>query len=79
MADTGPGIPEEEQARVFGRFCRGRAAADTEGVGVGLYLARQIACAQGGYLRLRSAEGQGCVFSLFLPRQTPPAENLSGL
>ena len=79
VADTGPSIPEEEQARVFGRFCRGRAAADTEGVGVGLYLARQIACAQGGYLRLRSAEGQGCVFSLFLPRQTPPAENLSGL
>lgn len=69
VADTGPGIPEAEQAAIFARFARGAAARDTEGLGIGLYLARQIAAGQGGFLRVRSAPGQGSVFSLYLPRQ----------
>lgn len=69
VADTGPGIPESEQAAIFGRFARGAAARGTEGLGIGLYLARQIAAGQGGYIRVKSAPGQGSVFSLYLPRR----------
>ena len=69
VADTGPGIPESEQAAIFGRFARGAAAHGTEGLGIGLYLARQIAAGQGGYIRVKSAPGQGSVFSLYLPRR----------
>lgn len=68
VADTGPGIPEEEQAKVFGRFYRGPANDQAQGVGIGLYLARQIAEGQGGYIRVLSPPGQGTVFSLYLPR-----------
>lgn len=69
VTDTGPGIPESEQAAIFGRFARGAAARGTEGLGIGLYLARQIAAGQGGYIRVKSAPGQGSVFSLYLPRR----------
>ena len=68
VADTGPGVPEEEQPKIFQRFYRGRAARETEGVGVGLYLARQIAEGQGGYLKAVSRPGGGMIFSLCLPR-----------
>ena len=53
---------------IFQRFYRGRAARETEGVGVGLYLARQIAEGQGGYLKAVSRPGGGMIFSLCLPR-----------
>lgn len=66
VADDGPGIPEGEHARVFERFGRGENA-DGEGVGLGLYLAREIVTAEGGYVRLRSAPGDGAEFSVFLP------------
>ena len=69
VRDTGPGIPEEEQAKIFGRFYRSPAAYQTEGVGIGLYLARQIAAGQGGYLKVESAPGAGSTFSLYLPRE----------
>lgn len=69
VTDTGPGIPESEQGAIFNRFARGAAARTSEGLGIGLYLARQIAAGQGGYLRVRSAPGQGSTFSLYLPRQ----------
>ncbi len=69
VRDTGPGIPEDEQAKIFGRFYRAPAAYQTEGVGIGLYLARQIAAGQGGYLKVESAPGAGSTFSLYLPRE----------
>ena len=47
VQDTGPGIPEEEQAKIFGRFYRAPGAYQAEGVGIGLYLTRQIAAGQG--------------------------------
>ena len=68
VTDTGPGIPEEEQSKIFQRFYRSAAARDAEGVGIGLYLARQIAEGQGGYIRVFSKPGKGAKFSLFLPR-----------
>lgn len=69
VRDTGPGIPEEEQAKIFGRFYRAPAAYQAEGVGIGLYLARQIAAGQGGYLKVESVPGAGSTFSLYLPRE----------
>ena len=69
VSDTGPGIPEEEQPRVFQRFYRGAAHAEEEGVGIGLYLVRQIAEGQGGYVKVSSQMGVGSTFSLFLPRK----------
>ena len=68
VEDTGPGIPEEELAKLFQRFYRGGAALEAEGVGVGLYLVRQIAQGQGGYIKAFSRPGKGARFSLFLPR-----------
>ena len=68
IRDTGPGIPEEEQAKVFQRFYRGAEHAEEEGVGIGLYLVRQIAQGQGGYVKVRSQVGVGSTFSLYLPR-----------
>ena len=69
VADTGPGVPESEQAAVFNRFYRGGATRAAEGLGLGLYLAREILAKQGGYIRLSSRPGEGCVFSLYLPRE----------
>ena len=68
VADTGPGVPEEERSKIFRRFYRAPGAREQEGVGVGLYLAREIAQGQGGYLKVDPAEGGGAVFSVFLPR-----------
>lgn len=69
VADTGPGIAEPEQAKIFGRFYRASNAYQTEGVGIGLYLVRQIASGQGGYIKVKSAPGHGSIFSLYLPRK----------
>lgn len=68
VTDTGPGIPETEQAKIFGRFYRCSGNYQAEGVGIGLYLTRQIAEKQGGYVKVKSVPKKGSVFSLFLPR-----------
>ena len=68
VSDTGPGIPEEDQAKVFQRFYRSPANHQAQGVGIGLYLARQIAEGQGGYIKVFSKPGKGAKFSLYLPR-----------
>ena len=70
VADTGPGIPEGEQAKIFGRFYRAQGAWQTEGVGIGLFLTRQIAEKQGGYVKVESTPGKGSAFSLYIPRET---------
>ena len=69
VSDTGMGVPEGEQAKIFQRFYRAEAAREAEGVGIGLYLSRQIAAGQGGYLKVSSTPGRGSTFSLFLPRK----------
>lgn len=68
VIDTGIGILEDEQAKIFGRFYRTENVANQEGVGIGLYLTRQIAAGQGGYVKVSSTVGEGSTFSLFLPR-----------
>lgn len=67
VTDTGRGISEEEQAKIFGRFYRSPQAADQEGVGIGLYLAREILKQESGYIKVKSGEGMGTTFSLYLP------------
>mgnify|MGYP005958480429 FL=1 len=69
VSDTGPGISEAGQAKIFGRFYRAQGAWQTEGVGIGLYLTRQIAEKQGGYVKVESMPGVGSAFSLYIPRE----------
>jgi len=69
ITDTGIGVSEEELPKIFSRFYRGEAAGNEEGVGIGLYLAREIISAEGGYIKVTSAPGNGSTFSVFLPRQ----------
>ena len=67
VSDTGPGVPEGEQARIFGRFYRGEGVRDQEGLGLGLFLTRSILTREGGYVKLSSKPGKGSTFSLYLP------------
>ena len=69
IADTGRGIPEKEQAAIFKRFYREEAVHDIDGIGFGLFLAREIITMQGGYIQVTSNVGYGSVFSIFLPRK----------
>ena len=68
IKDTGIGISQEDQTKVFGRFSRGSDSSQKEGVGIGLFLAREIVMGQGGYISLKSELGKGSCFSVFLPR-----------
>ncbi|MEF2966757.1 HAMP domain-containing sensor histidine kinase [Paenibacillus sp. M1] len=67
VADNGTGIPEGEWNDIFKRFYRGKGASKVEGIGIGLYLTREILTAEGGYIKVSSAPGEGSVFSVFLP------------
>jgi len=69
VIDTGWGIPEDEQEKVFEKFYRGKQTDGRKvtGNGLGLALAREIACLHGGDLRLESEEGKGSKFTLSLP------------
>lgn len=68
ISDTGIGIPEAHQGAVFLRFYREEAVHDAEGIGIGLYLAREIIQRQRGFISVASQVGQGSTFSVFLPR-----------
>lgn len=68
ISDNGVGIPEEEQAKIFGRFYRGKQSVGTDGVGIGLYLTREIINKQNGYMKVSSDEN-GSTFSMFLPKK----------
>lgn len=69
VADSGKGIAESNQAAIFKRFYREPEVSEVPGVGLGLYLTREIVQRQGGYIKVRSTPGQGAVFSIFLPYQ----------
>jgi signal transduction histidine kinase len=69
VTDTGKGIPESRQAAIFRRFYREEEVHDQPGVGIGLYLAREIVTRQGGYIQVASKPGRGSTFSVFLPRR----------
>ena len=67
VSDTGPEISEEEETKIFGRFYRSPAVKEKEGVGIGLYLAREIISGQGGYIKVKS-DKTVTTFSVFLPK-----------
>jgi len=69
IKDTGKGIPENHQTDIFKRFYREEDNHDIEGIGIGLYLAREIISLQGGYLKVSSEPGSGSIFSIFLPNK----------
>lgn len=69
ISDTGKGIPEKEQAAIFKRFYREDTVHDIDGIGIGLYLAREIVTMQGGYIKVVSDVGAGSTFSVFLPKK----------
>ena len=68
ISDTGIGIDESEQAEVFSRFYRSQSVHNDEGVGIGLYLTREIISSEGGYIKLTSELGVGSTFSVYIPR-----------
>lgn len=67
VVDRGPGIGEEEQARIFEPRFRRSAHRETQGMGIGLYLARRICQSQGGSLTMQSKVGVGTRFVITLP------------
>jgi two-component system phosphate regulon sensor histidine kinase PhoR len=69
VRDRGPGIPLDEQPRIFERFYRARTARDrnVRGSGIGLALVKHIVEAHGGRLAVDSAPGQGATFTVALP------------
>lgn len=68
ISDTGTGILESEQPKIFTRFYRSKNVQSQEGVGIGLYLARQILSGEGGYIKVSSTPQKGSTFSVFLPK-----------
>ncbi|MGE3073733.1 MAG: sensor histidine kinase [Dehalococcoidia bacterium] len=69
VADTGPGIPTEEQSKIFDRFVRADSARTraTGGAGLGLAIAKWIAEAHGGRISVESEPGNGAKFTVRLP------------
>ncbi len=67
ISDTGIGIPEQHQGTIFKRFYREDSVHDAPGIGIGLYLARQIITRQAGFIRVISEVGAGSTFSVCLP------------
>lgn len=69
IEDTGKGIAPERQATIFTRFYREPEVHDNDGIGIGLYLAREIITLQNGYIEVQSQVGQGSTFMIYLPNR----------
>ena len=66
VKDHGIGVREEDTAKIFGRFYRAGEVQQEEGVGIGLYLTREILRKENGYIKVKSKPGEGAEFVLFL-------------
>lgn len=69
IQDEAGGMTEDEIPQIFGRFYRGPRVHDKEGIGVGLYLSREIIEGQGGYIKVSSELGKGSTFEICLIRR----------
>ena len=69
VTDQGIGIGEAEQSRVFGRFYRSQEVAEEKGLGLGLYLVREIAVKQGGYVKVKSKPLKGSTFYFYMMKE----------
>lgn len=67
VKDQGIGIRESEKAQIFARFYRSMDVQQEDGIGIGLYLAREILQRENGYIKVHSRKGEGTCFSLYLP------------
>ncbi len=67
IIDEGPGILDKEKHKIYQRFYRGEHSAETEGAGVGLYLARQILEEQKGSIMVKNNYPAGSRFQILLP------------
>lgn len=74
VKDQGIGIKEEEQGLVFERFYRSKTVSGEPGVGIGLYLVREVISKQGGYVKIRSNIGKGSAVQLYLSRYEMPVD-----
>ncbi len=70
VCDEGRGIREEEIPKIFGRFYRAEEVSQEEGVGIGLYLTREILRKENGYVKVKSQPEKGSEFLLYLYRGT---------
>jgi signal transduction histidine kinase len=78
VTDQGPGIPEDEQARLFQRFFRSREVREQAGgLGLGLSICRAIIRAQGGEIGIQSAPGRGTSVHFTLPKARHLTEDAS--
>ena len=73
VRDEGPGVPLADQSRIFEQFERGDSPAEVQGLGLGLYVCRQIVEAHGGRISLESRPGEGAAFFVRLPRAAAQA------
>jgi signal transduction histidine kinase len=79
VADGGPGIPPADRDRIFARFERADGGRrEVSGLGLGLYIAREIVVAHGGELSVEGEPGKGATFVVRLPREPPPAPAARG-
>jgi signal transduction histidine kinase len=78
--NDGSVIPAELQPHLFEPYRRGKGAevAHPRGLGLGLFLVREIASAHGGTVEVRSSEREGTTFSVRLPRRAPPPSGGAG-
>ncbi|AKF80555.1 histidine kinase [Myxococcus fulvus 124B02] len=73
VTDQGIGIAKQDQARIFNRFERASSTGRADGLGLGLFIAREIVVAHGGTLTVESEPGQGATFHVTLPRHRTAA------
>jgi signal transduction histidine kinase len=73
VRDRGRGISPEDLERIFEPFERGARNGEPKGLGLGLYISRQLAASHGGTLQVQSKPGEGSTFSLLLPCQQTAA------
>jgi two-component system OmpR family sensor kinase len=76
VSDSGPGLSEEDQRRIFERFYRAdssRVRNDGEGSGLGLSIVDAVMKAHGGSVSVASELGKGATFTLFFPQPTGTA------
>jgi signal transduction histidine kinase len=73
VADTGPGVPAHEHARIFERFARGAGGRRPGSTGLGLPIVAAIARGHGGRVELTSAAGAGATFAIVIPLIAPAA------
>ena len=67
VTDVGPGIPDDDLGRIFERFERAAPLRHFGGLGLGLYVAREIVNAQGGTISARNLPHRGSCFTVRLP------------